>query len=38
LRVRLFNARKDAAGGGPQPGRLAGEIDDRLALAALDNG
>jgi hypothetical protein len=39
LWVRLFNAKKDAAdGGGPQLNRLAGEISDRLALAALDNG
>lgn len=37
LWVRLFNARKDAAdGGGPQLDRLAGEIGERLALAALD--
>ncbi len=36
LWVRLFNAKKDAAeGGGPQLGRLAGEIDDRLAQAAI---
>ncbi|HET7014917.1 MAG TPA: phosphotransferase [Streptosporangiaceae bacterium] len=36
LWVRLFNAKKDAAdGGGPQLDRLAGEIGDRLALAAL---
>jgi hypothetical protein len=39
LWVRLFNAKKDAAGsGGPQLDRLAGEIGDRLALAALANG
>jgi hypothetical protein len=38
LWVRLFNAKKDAAGGGgPQLDRLAGEISDRLALAALGN-
>jgi hypothetical protein len=38
LWVRLFNAKKDAAdGGGPQLDRLAGEIGDRLALAALDH-
>jgi hypothetical protein len=37
LWVRLFNARKDAAdGGGPQLDRLEGEIDERLACAALD--
>jgi hypothetical protein len=37
LWVRLFNARKDAAdGGGPQLDRLEGEIDQRLACAALD--
>jgi hypothetical protein len=37
LWVRLFNARKDAAdGGGPQLERLEGEIDQRLACAALD--
>jgi hypothetical protein len=36
LWVRLFNAKKDAAdGGGPQLDRLAGEIGERLALAAL---
>lgn len=36
LWVRLFNAKKDAAdGGGPQLDRLAGEIGDRLDLAAL---
>jgi hypothetical protein len=36
LWVRLFNAKKDAAGGGgPQLVRLAGEISDRLALAGL---
>jgi hypothetical protein len=36
LWARLFNAKKDAAdGGGPQLDRLAGEIGDRLALAAL---
>ncbi len=36
LWVRLFNAKKDAAeGGGPQLDRLAGEIDDRLAQAAI---
>ena len=39
LWVRLFNAKKDAAdGGGLQLDRLAGEISDRLALAALNNG
>jgi Ser/Thr protein kinase RdoA (MazF antagonist) len=39
LWVRLFNAKKDAAGGGgPQLDRLAGEIGERLALAALGNG
>jgi aminoglycoside phosphotransferase (APT) family kinase protein len=39
LWVRLFNAKKDAAAdGGPQLDRLAGEIGDRLVLAALDNG
>jgi hypothetical protein len=39
LWVRLFNAKKDAAdGGGPQLDRLADEIGDRLALAALGNG
>jgi Ser/Thr protein kinase RdoA (MazF antagonist) len=38
LWVRLFNAKKDAAdGGGPQLDRLAGEIGDRLTLAALAN-
>jgi hypothetical protein len=38
LWVRLFNAKKDAAdGGGPRLDRLAGEISERLALAALDN-
>ena len=38
LWVRLFNAKKDAAdGGGPQLDRLAGEIGDRLDLAALGN-
>jgi Ser/Thr protein kinase RdoA (MazF antagonist) len=37
LWVRLFNARKDAAhGGGLQLDRLEGEIDERLACAALD--
>lgn len=37
LWVRLFNAKKDAAiGGGPQLDRLAGEIDERLALAGLN--
>jgi hypothetical protein len=36
LWVRLFNAKKDAAdGGGPQLDRLVGEVDERLALAAL---
>ena len=36
LWVRLFNAKKDAAsGGGPQLARLAGEIGERLSLAAL---
>lgn len=39
LWVRLFNAKKDAAdGGGPQLDRLAGEISDRLDLAALASG
>jgi hypothetical protein len=39
LWVRLFNAKKDAAdGGGPQLDRLAGEISERLTLAALGNG
>ena len=37
LLVRLFNAKKDAAGGGPQLDRLAGEIGERLARAALGN-
>jgi hypothetical protein len=32
----LFNAKKDAASGGPQLDRLAEEIDDRLALAGLN--
>jgi hypothetical protein len=37
LWVRLFNVRKDAAdGGGQRLDRLAGELDERLALAALD--
>jgi Phosphotransferase enzyme family len=37
LWVRLFNARKDAAdGGGPRLDRLEGEVDERLARAALD--
>lgn len=37
LWVRLFNARKDAAdGGGPRLDRLEAEVDERLALAALD--
>jgi hypothetical protein len=37
LWVRLFNARKDAAGGGgPQLNRLENEVDERLAFAALD--
>ena len=37
LWVRLFNARKDAAGGGgPRLDRLEGEVDERLACAALD--
>jgi hypothetical protein len=37
LWVRLFNARKDAAdGGGPRLDRLEGEVDERLALSALD--
>lgn len=37
LRVRLFNAEKDAVdGGGPQLDRLADEVRHRLALAALD--
>lgn len=37
LWVRLFNARKDAADrGGPQLDRLEGEVDERLAHAALD--
>jgi Phosphotransferase enzyme family len=36
LWVRLFNAKKDAAeGGGPQLDRLAGEVDERLARAAI---
>jgi Phosphotransferase enzyme family len=36
LWVRLFNAKKDAAFGDfPELGRLAGEIDERLSLAAL---
>jgi hypothetical protein len=36
LWVRLFNAKKDAAdGGGPRLDGLAGEIDERLALADL---
>jgi Ser/Thr protein kinase RdoA (MazF antagonist) len=39
LWIRLFNAKKDAAdGGGPQLDRLAGEVDERLALAALAEG
>jgi Phosphotransferase enzyme family len=39
LWVRLFNAKKDAAdSGGPQLDRLAGEISDRLTLAALGSG
>jgi aminoglycoside phosphotransferase (APT) family kinase protein len=39
LWVRLFNAKKDAAdGGGSQLDRLAGEISDRLTLAALGSG
>jgi hypothetical protein len=38
LWVRLFNAKKDAAdGGGPQLDRLAGEIQERLTLAALSH-
>jgi Phosphotransferase enzyme family len=38
LWVRLFNAKKDAAdGGGPQLDRLAREIGERLARAALGN-
>jgi hypothetical protein len=38
LWVRLFNAKKDASdGGGPQLDRLAGEIGDRLALAAIQD-
>jgi hypothetical protein len=37
LWVRLFNARKDAAGGGgPRLDRLEGEVDERRACAALD--
>ena len=37
LWVRLFNARKDVAGGGgPRLDRLEGEVDERLACAALD--
>jgi hypothetical protein len=37
LWVRLFNARKDAArGGGRQLDSLEGEVDERLACAALD--
>ena len=36
LWVRLFNAKKDAAFGDfPELGRLAGELDERLALATL---
>ena len=36
LWVRLFNAKKDAAqGGGPQLDRLAGEVDERMARAAI---
>jgi hypothetical protein len=36
LWVRLFTAKKDAAdGGGPQLDRLAAEIAERVALAAL---
>ncbi|HWG25032.1 hypothetical protein [Actinospica sp.] len=36
LWVRLFNAKKDAVdGGGPQLDRLADEVGERLALAAL---
>ena len=36
LWVRLFNAKKDAAFGDfPELGQLAGEIDERLSLAAL---
>jgi hypothetical protein len=36
LWVRLFNAKKDAAeGGGPQLDRLADEVDERLARAAI---
>jgi hypothetical protein len=39
LWVRLLDAKMEAAdGGGPQLDRLAGELSDRLALAALDNG
>lgn len=39
LWVRLFSARKDAAdGGGPELERLAGEIAERLSLAALGGG
>lgn len=39
LWVRLFNAKKDASdGGGPQLDRLASEIGDRLARAALGSG
>ena len=36
LRVRLFNAKKDARqGGGPQLDRLAAEISERFAWAGL---
>ena len=39
LWVRLFNTKKDAAeGGGPQIDRLAGEVDERLARAAIGPG
>jgi hypothetical protein len=36
--VLLSDAKKEAVknGGGPRLGQLAGEIDDRLALAGLD--
>jgi len=39
LWVRLFNAKKDAADGGePQLDRLADEVDERLARAAMSRG
>lgn len=38
LWVRLFNAKKNASdGGGSQLDRLAGEIGDQLALAAIQD-